>query len=261
MERSKFIFALVVAGLLVASCGGGGGGGAEPAADEAPAPAADAKPAPDLSQAGSVAGKVSFGGGTPKNARIRMDADPVCVKEHSGIVRSQDVLIGDGGALLNTFVWVKSGLEQYGFDTPSEPVTLDQKGCIYTPHVLGIQTRQKLQVLNSDGTTHNVHPLPRNNREWNQSQRAKGKPLIRSFPRAEVMIPVKCNVHPWMKAYIGVVPHPYYAVTGSDGAFSIPNLPPGDYVIEAWHEKFGVQEQQVTVQASEAKEVSFEFSG
>ncbi len=259
MERAQFIFVLVMAGLLVASCGGGGG--AEPAADEAPAPAADAKPAPDLSQAGSVSGMVSFGGDTPKNARLRMDADPVCVKEHSGIVRSQDVLIGDGGALINTFVWVKSGLEQYGFDTPSDPVTLDQKGCIYTPHVLGIQTRQKLHVLNSDGTTHNVHPLPRNNREWNQSQRAKGKPLVRSFPRAEVMIPVKCNVHPWMKAYIGVVPHPYYAVTGTDGAFSIENLPPGDYVIEAWHEKFGVQEQQVTVQASEAKEVSFEFSG
>ncbi|MDE2927221.1 MAG: carboxypeptidase regulatory-like domain-containing protein [Acidobacteriota bacterium] len=260
MERAQFIFVLVMAGLLAASCGGGGGG-AEPAADEAPAPAADAKPAPDLSQAGSVSGMVSFGGDTPKNARLRMDADPVCVKEHSGIVRSQDVLIGDGGALINTFVWVKSGLEQYGFDTPSDPVTLDQKGCIYTPHVLGIQTRQKLHVLNSDGTTHNVHPLPRNNREWNQSQRAKGKPLVRSFPRAEVMIPVKCNVHPWMKAYIGVVPHPYYAVTGTDGAFSIENLPPGDYVIEAWHEKFGVQEQQVTVQASEAKEVSFEFSG
>ena len=260
MERAQFIFVLVMAGLLAASCGGGGGG-AEPAADEAPAPAADAKPAPDLSQAGSVSGKVSFGGDTPKNARLRMDADPVCVKEHSGIVRSQDVLIGDGGALINTFVWIKSGLEQYGFDTPSEPVTLDQKGCIYTPHVLGIQTRQKLKVLNSDGTTHNVHPLPRNNREWNQSQRAKGKPLVRSFPRAEVMIPVKCNVHPWMKAYIGVVPHPYYAVTGTDGAFSIENLPPGDYVIEAWHEKFGVQEQQVTVQASEAKEVSFEYSG
>lgn len=260
MERAKFIFALVVVGLLAASCGGGGGD-AEPAADEAPAPAADAKPAPDLSQAGSVSGKVSFGGTQPKNARIRMDADPVCVKEHSGIVRSQEVLIGDDGALINTFVWVKSGLEQYGFETPAEPVTLDQKGCIYTPHVLGIQTRQKLQVLNSDNTTHNVHPLPRNNREWNQSQRAKGKPLVRSFPRAEVMIPVKCNVHPWMKSYIGVVPHPYYAVTGADGAFSIENLPPGDYVIEAWHEKFGVQEQQVTVQATEAKEVSFEFSG
>jgi hypothetical protein len=259
MERVKFIFVLMVAGLLVASCGGGG---AEPAADEAPAaPAADAKPAPDLSQAGSVAGKVSFGGATPKNARIRMDADPVCVKEHSGVVRSQDVLIGDDGALINAFVWVKTGLEQYGFETPAEPVTLDQKGCIYTPHVLGIQTRQKLKVLNSDGTTHNVHPLPKNNREWNQSQRANGKPLIRSFPRAEVMIPVKCNVHPWMKSYIGVVPHPYYAVTGSDGAFEIKNLPPGDYVIEAWHEKFGVQEQQVTVQATEAKEVSFEFSG
>jgi len=260
MERAKFSFILLVAGLLLASCGGGGGD-AEPAADVAPEPAADAKPAPDLSQAGSVAGKVSFGGDTPKNARIRMDADPVCVKEHSGIVRSQDVLIGDGGALINAFVWVKAGLEQYGFETPAEPVTLDQKGCIYTPHVLGIQTRQKLKVLNSDGTTHNVHPLPRNNREWNQSQRAKGKPLVRSFPRAEIMIPVKCNVHPWMKAYIGVVPHPYYAVTGTDGAFEIKDLPPGDYVIEVWHEKFGVQEQQVTVQASEAQEVSFEYSG
>ena len=260
MERAKFIFVLMVTGLLLASCGGGGGD-AEPVADEAPAAAADMKAAPDLSQAGSVAGKVSFGGTAPKNARIRMDADPVCVKEHSGIVRSQDILIGDDGALLNTFVWVKSGLEQYGFETPAEPVSLDQKGCIYSPHVLGIQTRQKLHVLNSDGTTHNVHPLPRNNREWNQSQRAKGKPLIRSFPRAEVMIPVKCNVHPWMKSYIGVVPHPYFSVTGTDGAFEIKNLPPGDYVIEAWHEKFGAQEQQVTVQASEAKEVSFEFSG
>ena len=261
MERAKLIFSLVLSGLLVVSCGGGGDSAGEQVVQESPASAEKKKPAPDLSQAGSLSGRVSFEGTLPKKARIRMDADPVCAKEHSATVRSQDVQVGEDGGLQNAFVWVKKGLDEYGFDTPANSVTLDQKGCLYTPHVLGLQIKQKLKILNSDSTTHNIHPLPKNNREWNQSQRAKGNPLIRSFPRAEIMIPVKCNVHPWMKSYVGVVSHPYFFVTGANGSFELKDLPPGDYVIEAWHERFGVQEQHVTVGANESKEISFQFAG
>ncbi len=253
------MFSLVALGsflFLTVSCGGGDKAAEAPPAGEPAEKKVEGK-TPDLSQAGSITGKVSFEGVPPKNARIRMDADPVCIKQHSDKVYSDAVIVNENGTLSNVFVWIKTGLEQYTFPTPSEQATLDQKSCLYTPHVIGVQVKQEIKILNSDPTTHNIHPLPKNNREWNQSQRALGNPLIKSFPRSEVMIPVKCNVHPWMKSYVGVVDHPYFMVTGAEGTFELKDVPPGDYVIEAWHEKFGATEQKVTVGASESKEVSF----
>ena len=134
---------------------------------------------------------------------------------------------------------------------------------MYKPHVLGVMVGQTLNILTKDPTTHNIHPMPKNNREWNVSQAPNAAPIQQKFARAEIMIPVKCNQHPWMRAYVGVTSHPFYAVTGSDGTFTIKGLPPGDYTIEAWSAGFGsgevLQEQKVTVGPKEEKKVEFAF--
>jgi plastocyanin len=189
-----------------------------------------------------------------------MGAEPDCEAKYDGPIYAQDVLVNDNGTLANAFVWVKTGLEQYGFEAPAEPAVLDQDGCRYIPHVMGVMAGQNIKILNSDPATHNIHPIPKNNREWNISQSA-GQEMERSFPRSEIMVPVKCNIHPWMTAYVGVSPHPYFAVSGTDGSFEIPNLPPGEYTIEVWHEKYGTQEQQITVEPNGAQEIECTFSG
>ena len=189
-----------------------------------------------------------------------MGAEPLCDKKHTGPVFAGDVQVNENGTLKNVFVWIKQGLEDYSFETPEQPVILDQNGCIYSPRVFGVQTGQPLKMLNSDPITHNIHPIPELNREWNETQ-APAQDKVKSFPRREVMISVKCNIHPWMKCYIGVLPHPYFHVTGDEGSFELANLPPGKYIIEAWHEKFGTMEQEITVGPMETKEVQFSFQG
>jgi plastocyanin len=219
-----------------------------------------AAPTPiDQSTVGEVTGKVSFEGQKPKLARIMMDQDPVCVKKHSGPVSAEDGEVNSNGTLPNVFVYVKSGAEKYVFAPPSEPVVLDQDGCMYKPHVLGIEVGQEFKVVSSDPTTHNIHPMPKDNREWNMSQAPGAAPIEQKFARPEVMIPVKCNQHPWMRAYIGVTKNPFFAVSGSDGTFTIKGLPPGDYTLEAWTATFGTQEQKVTIGPKETKTVDFTF--
>jgi hypothetical protein len=254
LNRKLGLAAVVTVGLLISACGG---------ADEVEAPVTEAPPAPtvDPSEAATITGKVSFGGTVPKQVRIRMDQEPACAKQHGDAVYRQLVQVDENGGLGDVFVWVKDGLGNYSFQTPAEPTVINQKGCLYVPHVLGVQTKQEIKILNSDPTTHNIHPLPRQNREWNRSQPPSASPLVRSFPRQEVMIPVKCNIHPWMKTYIGVVSHPYFAVTSSDGTFEIGGLPPGEYTVEVWHEKLGTTEQKVTVGPQESKAVDFAFQG
>jgi len=170
-------------------------------------------------------------------------------------------VVNRNGTLANVFVYVKSSLEGKTFPVPSTPVTIDQQGCWFHPRVLGIQVGQRLSVINSDPVTHNIHPMAEINREWNHSQGAGDAPLARKFLKPEVMIPVKCNIHSWMHAFIGVVDNPYYAVTGADGTFKIDNLPPGDYVLEAWQEKLGRQDEKITVGPSGKVETSFTFKG
>src|SRR3989442_6391359 len=165
------------------------------------------------------------------------------------------------GTLGNVFGWVNSGLPDKQWPVPCTAVRLDQKGCMYEPHVFGVMANQDIEIANDDPTNHNIHPLPKDNKEWNESQPPKGDSKKKSFARQEVMIPVKCNVHPWMRAYIGVVGHPFFAVTGDDGTFTIKGLPPGTYTIEAWHEKYGPNEMQVTVAPKEAKTADFDFKG
>lgn len=206
----------------------------------------------------SVKGTVKFEGPPPKPARIDMSQDPLCVKAHSTPPTTEDVVVGTGGGLANVVVYISDGLTSHDFQLPQQPAVLEQKGCQYKPHVLALQAHQKLDVVNSDETTHNIHPSPNNNREWNMTQ-PHGMPLEQEFAREEIAIPVKCNVHPWMKGYIAVIKHPYFAVTDKNGNFELKDVPPGAYTITVWQEKLGTQTQKVTVGASEAKTIDFAF--
>lgn len=242
-----------------------GCGGSKPPEEKSSAPAAPAAAPPaapiDPATVGEVTGSVSFEGQAPAKIRIKMDAVPACTEASKEPVYSEEVAVNDNKTLRNVFVYVKDGLGNRTFPAPAEPVVFDQKGCWYRPHVLGLMAGQKLDIKNSDPTNHNIHPMPAQNREFNQSQPPGAPDLMQDFARPEVMIPVKCNVHPWMKAYIGVMAHPFYAVTDNKGAFTLKGLPPGDYTIEAWQEKYGTQEQKITVGPKESKEIKFTFKG
>lgn len=211
-----------------------------------------------VSSTASLGGGVRFEGILPKSAPINMAADPRCAMQHQGVVRADDVVADSGGGLANVIVFVASGLATQNFEVPDEPVVIQQKGCMYSPHVIAMQANQKLEVLNSDKTAHNIHPTPTNNREWNKFQ-PPGSPLEETFPREELAIPVRCNLHPWMRSYIAVFNHPFFVVTGSDGGFQLPSLPPGDYTVEAWHEKLGTLTQKVSIGSGETKRIEFVF--
>jgi len=258
IHRRLFMILFLAATLGMVGCGEKPASAPEEAA---PAPTETAvAPTPiDPATVATITGKIAFQGTRPRTPRLMMDQDPVCMQKHSGPVFAEDGAVNDNGTLPNVFVYVKAGAEKFNFPPPSEPVTLDQDGCIYKPHVLGVQVGQTLRITTSDPTTHNIHPMPKDNREWNVSQAPNAAPLEQKFSRPEIMIPVKCNQHPWMKAYIGVTRHPFFAVTGSDGTFTIKGLPPGEYTIEAWTATFGAQEQMVTVGPKESKTVDFTF--
>jgi plastocyanin len=223
-----------------------------------------ASPAPvyfkvDLATAGVLQGRIHFTGKRPAFKPIDMSEEPSCVEAHHRRPYDESEVIGHGGGLANVFIYVKRGLEAKTFPVPATPVTINQQGCWFSPRVLGIQIGQVLEVVNSDPVTHNIHPLAQTNREWNHSQGQGDPPLMRKFLHPEIMIRVKCNIHRWMSAYIGVVANPYFAVSGADGSFEIPNLPPGDYVIEAWHETLGTQEQKITIPPSGRVTANFTF--
>jgi len=253
--RHFYLVLCVVVALALGGCG--------KKEEEAPASPASSAPAAtpiDPATAAEVSGTVKLDGPAPKARPINMAAEPACAKEHGGKpVPNEEVVTGDDGSLANVLVYVKEGLGNRAFETPKEPVVIDQKGCLYSPRLVAVQTNQTLHVTNDDPTTHNIHPVPMVNREWNKSQPAGAPPIEESFAREEVAIPVKCNVHPWMKSYIAVLKHPYHSVTGKDGAFDLKNLPPGDYVIEAWHEKLGTAQEKVTLGPKETKTISFTF--
>jgi hypothetical protein len=211
--------------------------------------------------AGSISGTIRYTGKRPPPKKIDMSGDPACVEAHHGKAFDESLVVSPRGALANAFIYVKSGLEGKRFETPSTPVTIDQKGCWFTPHILGIQTSQILQVVNSDPVTHNIHPMAQVNREWNHSQGAGDAPLARRFIKPEVMIRVKCNIHSWMHAYIGVLDNPYFAVSGQDGTYTIANLLPGTYTIAIWQENLGTQERQVTVAPHANTLVNTTFKG
>jgi plastocyanin/predicted small lipoprotein YifL len=238
----------------IAACGGGGG--TTPPAETA-APTGQRV---DAATAGEVTGTVMLDGKAPENAAIRMNADPVCVKENTTPQFQETYTVGsDGKSLGNVFVYVKDGLGNYVYDMPTEPARIDQMNCRYHPHVFGVRVGQPIEILNSDPTLHNIHAQPKTNQEFNNGQPIQGMRMTHTFTTKEIMVPFKCDVHGWMNAYVGVLDHPYFATTGTDGKFSLKNLPPGTYTIEAWHEKAGTQEQKVTIGAKETKEISFTF--
>ncbi|HWB32104.1 MAG TPA: carboxypeptidase regulatory-like domain-containing protein [Acidobacteriaceae bacterium] len=225
-------------------------------------PATPAAPAyfhVDPATAGSVSGTVRWSGRRPAPVRVDMSSDPACVSANKGPVYEDSLVVGRQGQLANAFVYIKSGLEGKTFEPPSTPATLDQRGCWFHPHVLGLQVGQEIDIVNSDPVTHNIHPMAHINREWNHSQGPGDAPLQRRFLKPEVMVPVKCNIHGWMHAYIGVVDNPYFAVTGSDGSFTLPNLPAGTYTIAIWHENSAPQEQQIVIQPHQNTAVHFDL--
>ena len=218
---------------------------------------ADAKRV-DPATAGNVAGRVAIEGPVPANAPIKLGADPACAGAHTGGA-TLDTWVSEDGGLGNVFVYVKDGLGKYSFDVPTEPVRLDQAGCMYKPHVFGIRVSQNLEIVNSDTTAHNVHALPTANREFNFSQPITNQRDTRAFTVPEVMVRFKCDMHNWMSAYAGVLDHPYFAVSAPGGTFELKGLPPGIYTIEAWHEKLGTQTRQVTLAEKGSAEASFTF--
>jgi hypothetical protein len=208
---------------------------------------------------GEVAGKVYFQGVKPQLPQISMEQDRVCASEQTGPVYPEDGRVNPNGTLPNVFVYVKQGLGQETFKPPSTPVTLVQQRCEYAPHVLGIMVGQPLKVVSSDPTTHNIHIMAKDNRSWNVSQQPGSQPFISRFLHPEIMIPVKCNQHPWMKAYIGVTTNPFYAITSEDGTFIVKGLPSGHYTLEAWTATFGTQESEVTVEPGKRATADFTF--
>ena len=218
---------------------------------------------------GTITGVISFNGTPPAPRKIDTTADPVCGQKNPNLM-TDDTIVKDG-KLANTFVYVKEGtveggkkIGDYGWPTPTTAVKLDQNGCHYAPHVLGIQTNQKLTITNSDATQHNIHPTPKLNAEWNQTQANGAPPIEKAFTRAEVLIPVKCNQHPWMKAYIGVLKHPLFSVSSDTGAFEIKGVPAGKYTVVAWREGGANGEEktmEVTVTANGAAKADFAFGG
>jgi plastocyanin len=243
--------------VVTAACGGGNEQSSS-ATGSAPASQAPAASAVDPATAATITGNIKLEGDAPKGDAIKMNADPVCMREGKGGM-TEFIVAGDGGALQNVFVYVKDGLGDRTFQAPQETVVLDQKGCRYHPHVFGVMVGQPLEIVNSDPTLHNVHAMPKSNQEFNTGQPIQGMKFNHTFSAQEVMVPFKCDVHGWMNAYAGVVNHPFFAVTDASGRFEMKGLPPGTYTLEAWHEKLGTQTQQITVAEKDSKEANFAF--
>lgn len=243
----------IAAGLLTFSLGCG---------RSAPAPAAPAVPSVDPATAGRITATVKFEGEVPAAEMITLTGDPKCVSENGGPQRAEErIVVGANQALQNVFVYVSDGLgSSFGFPLPTEPVLLDQDKCRYTPRVLGVRVGQPLHVRNSDPLLHNVRSNGIINQAFNKSTPLEGVSFTHTFATREVMVPFKCDVHGWMSAYVGVLDHPYFGTTTTDGKVVLGNIPPGTYTIEAWHESLGTRTQQITIGARESKDVSFAFT-
>ena len=255
----KAFAVLTLAVLPVLACGGGSqeSSSAPPATTAAqPGKAAPAAPAAGTT---TISGKVSFDGTAPAPEKIKTSADPKCQQMHPQGMEKRVVDV-TGGGLANVFVWLKSGVTGT-YPPPTEPVLLDQQGCEYHPHIITVRTGESVTIRNSDDTLHNIHPRPAVNKEFNIGQARKGMEASRTFDKQEVLIPVGCDVHPWMRSFIAVVDHPFYAVTKADGTYEIKNVPPGDYEVEVVHEKLKNQSQKVSVKANTPAKADFTFKG
>ena len=265
-KRARLWLGLIatVSLLSLASSCGGGGGTTDTGGGEGPK---GGKPYVSKGDEGTVTGKVSYTGAVPEAKKIDTSADAACTAKSPNLT-TEDWVVKEG-KLANTYVYIKSGtladgskITDWTFETPSTPVTLDQNGCHYRPHVLGVMVNQPINITNSDPTTHNIHFTPKNNPDWNQSQPNGAAPMTHKLAVAEVLVPVKCNQHPWMKSYVGVTKHPFFAVSAEDGSFTIKGVPPGKYTVVAWHEggANGTEKpMEVTVPAKGAATADFSF--
>ena len=249
-------YKVVALAALLAALTACGSDTSKPAGPAGPAP--DAKKV-DAATAATIAGKVVFDGTPPPARAIDTGSDPACAAGGKGDLTPETIVVDNGG-LQNVFVYIKDGLgNKYLYDAPTETVKIDQKGCHYVPHVLGARVTQPVEISNSDNTLHNVHGMGEANREFNFGQVVAGIKNTVTFTTPEVLVPFKCDVHSWMHAYIGVVDHPYFAVSGAGGKFELRTIPPGTYTIEAVHEKLGRQTQTVTLEEKDSKEITFTF--
>ena len=233
--------------VLAVACGG----------SEQPATPAASAPTATADGPGVIAGTITFDGTPPPRRPLPMDSDPKCVADAGAV--SELVVVGPGNGLRDVFVYVKEGLGNRSYRAPETPVILDQKGCRYVPHVFGVQVGQPVQISNSDPTLHNVNATPKDNRGFNFGQVPSTPSVPRTFDKPEIGVPFRCDVHPWMNAYGGVVPHPFFAVTKEDGSFEIKGLPAGTYTVELWHERLGTQTQSVTVDGQSPAKVTAAF--
>lgn len=252
-KHIELLFACsLAAALALSGCGpkseddfGGGGGG-------------QGQKAPASLGTAVLTGKVVLKGKAPAAAKIDMSADPICKVQHPSGAKDETIVRNADGTLQNVFVYVKSGAGSY--PSPASPVILEQKGCMYSPHVLGVQVGQTLQIVNDDATLHNVHCMATINDAFNLGQPSQGMKSEKTFAKPEVMVKFKCDVHSWMHCYIGVLDNPFFSVTGAEGTFKVTGLPAGTYTLEAWHEKYGVSDQAVTVKDGESQTVNFTFN-
>jgi len=213
----------------------------------------------DPKTVGEIKGTVVLQGAPPPPQKILLSGEPECAQLNPGSLVSPVVTVGANGSLANVAVYIKSGLANYHFETPQTPVELEQKNCMYQPRVLALMTNQVLDVQNEDPIQHNVHPTPRDNPAFNMTQVIHGAPIQKAFANPELAIRFMCNLHPWMRAYVFVFPDPYFDVTTTAGTFDLKDVPPGTYTIEAWQEKFGTQDQTVTLAPNETKSITFSF--
>lgn len=255
------VLSIALTSLVVGACGGSGSD-----TNKSNTNGGDGAKVAYSGATGSISGVISYNGTPPAPRKIDTTADPVCGQKNPNL-STDDTIVKDG-KLANTFIYIKEGtveggkkLADYNWPVPPEPVKLDQNGCHYAPHVLGVMVDQKISITNSDATQHNIHPTPKLNTEWNQTQANGAPPIEKTFGRAETLIPVKCNQHPWMKAYVGVLRHPFFAVSKEDGTFTIANLPVGKYTVIAWREGQNPEEQtmEVTVTAGAPGKADFAF--
>lgn len=236
--------ALMTSALL--GCGGGGDDG------RAAAPATPIDPA----TTGTIVATVTLDGTPPPMQELTMGSFADCKQMHPGPVLAGDMLVRDG-KVQNAFVWIESGLGDRVFATPSEPVVVDQQGCLYVPRVAGAQVGQPVEFLNGDAMLHNVHGTPKENAVWNFALSRKGAERTLEFDEPEIMISIRCDLHPWMQGWLGVVAHPYFGVSGADGVVTLANVPAGDYSVGVWHERFGRQTAKVTVTPQQSAATTF----
>jgi len=256
---TRFVGATTVFALVTILAGCGTKQSSTESSDNPPVSHSSGKPV-DATTAGSVTGTIKFDGAVPQMKTINMIDVPNCAKMHSAPVMTESVVPGDNGALQNVVVYLQGDFNAYSFSQAAEPVKIDQEGCIYTPHVVAVMTGDPLEVTNKDTVTHNINAMSQLHQGWNETQMQGGQPIVRRFSKEEIPLPVKCNMHPWMRFYAAVVNHPYFQVTGKDGQFALRNVPSGTYTLTAWQETYGTKKQTIVVQPKQEQAVTITFT-